>query len=154
MIRWAYARDWNDADFRWEIFALAGDPANAGTSATVIGDRYGSPDALYVSPGGRLWIGTDASRTTINKGDYEGFGNNQLLCADPLTRETRRFLVGPNGCEITGISTTPDERTMFVGIQHPGESSAKVRDADPSHPKRDSSWPVAQTGAVPVRPAW
>jgi secreted PhoX family phosphatase len=149
MIRWAYARDWSDADFRWEIFALAGDPASAATSATVIGDRYGSPDALYVSPGGRLWIGTDASRTTINAGDYQGFGNNQLLCADPLTRETRRFLVGPNGCEISAMSLTPDERTMFVGIQHPGEPSAKVRDADPANPKRDSSWPDGPAGGRP-----
>ncbi|MDX6611119.1 MAG: uncharacterized protein QOD75_305 [Blastocatellia bacterium] len=149
MIRWTYGRDWSDAEFRWEIFALAGDPASAGTAATVTGDKYGSPDALFVAPGGRLWIGTDASRTTINAGDYAGFGNNQMLCADPVTRETRRFLVGPNGCEITGIFTTPDERTMFVGIQHPGESSAKIRDSDPANPKRDSSWPDGPAGGRP-----
>ena len=31
----------------------------------------------------------------------------------------RRFLVGPKECEITGIDTTPDGRTVFVNIQHP-----------------------------------
>ena len=25
-----------------------------------------------------------------------------------------------NGCEITGITATPDQRTLFVIIQHPG----------------------------------
>jgi len=149
VIRWTYARDWSDGEFDWEIFALGGDPASAATSATVIGDKYGSPDALYVSPGGRLWIGTDASRTTINADHYQGFGNNQLLCADPLTRETRRFLVGPNGCEISAMFMTPDERTMFVSIQHPGEPSAEVRDSDPAQPKRNSSWPDGPGGGRP-----
>jgi hypothetical protein len=45
-----------------------------------------------------------------------------MLCADPETREVRRFLSGPNGCEVTGVITTPDQRTMFVNIQHPGEA--------------------------------
>ena len=35
--------------------------------------------------------------------------------------EIRRFLVGPRGCEVTGVMWTPDRRTMFVGIQHPGQ---------------------------------
>jgi hypothetical protein len=45
-----------------------------------------------------------------------------MLAADPDTGEIRRFLVGPRGCEITGVVTTP-ERTMFVNVQHPGEST-------------------------------
>ena len=59
---------------------------------------------------------------------YAGFGNNQMLCADLTTGETRRFLVGPNVCEITGAFVTPDERTMFVGIQHPGEAPSGAND--------------------------
>jgi secreted PhoX family phosphatase len=139
LIRWTYAQDWTDTKFNWEIFALGGDPANAATSSTVIGDKYGSPDCIYVAPSGRLWIGTDVDRKTINAGDYQGFGNNQMLCSDPRTRETRRFLVGPVKCEITGVSVTPDETTMFVGIQHPGESTTRL--GDPAQPKRYSSWP-------------
>jgi hypothetical protein len=147
VIRWWYARDWTDSSFRWEIFALGGDPGSAATSSNVIGDKYGSPDGIYVSPGGRLWIQTDVSRTTINTGNYLGFGNNQMLCANPETRETRRFLVGPKGCEITGASVTPDERTMFVGIQHPGEAPTRVN--DPALPKRFSSWPDGPGGGRP-----
>lgn len=51
------------------------------------------------------------------------FGNNQMLVADPKTGEMKRFLVGPLGAEITGITTTPDMRTLFINIQHPGEGS-------------------------------
>lgn len=147
VIRWTYARDWTDTHFKWEFFALGGDPAKAGTSANIIGDKYGSPDALYVAPSGRFWIGTDMSRSTIDIGDYQGFGNNQLLCADPVTRETRRFLVGPNGCEISAMFVTPDERTMFVSIQHPGEPPTGVN--DPAAPKRYSSWPDGPGGGRP-----
>ncbi len=147
VIRWTYARDWTDANFRWEIFALCGDPTKAGTSSNVIGDKYGSPDGIYVAPSGRLWIQTDVSRTTIGTGDYLGFGNNQMLCANPETRETRRFLVGPKTCEITGAMLTPDERTMFVGIQHPGEAPSRVN--DPALPKRYSSWPDGPGGGRP-----
>jgi uncharacterized protein len=31
----------------------------------------------------------------------------------------KRFLVGPLGSELTGITCTPDSRTLFVNIQHP-----------------------------------
>ena len=37
--------------------------------------------------------------------------------------EIRRFLTGVRGCEVTGVVTTPDQRTMFVNIQHPGDGT-------------------------------
>ena len=46
-----------------------------------------------------------------------------MLAADPATGDIRRFLVGPRGCEITGVTMTPDQRTMFIGVQHPGEAT-------------------------------
>ena len=95
ILRWSYRRDFSESTFRWDIFALCGDPANAAHGSTIVGDKYGSPDGIYVAPSGRLWIQTDVSGSTINSGAYTGFGNNQMLCADPNTRETRRFLVGP-----------------------------------------------------------
>jgi len=147
IIRWRYAKDFSDATFSWELFALAGDPAVPADGSTIVGDRYGSPDGIYVSPQGRLWIQTDVSGSTINTGAYAGYGNNQMLCADPDTRETKRFLVGPNVCEITGVTVTPDERTMFLGVQHPGEAPTGVN--DPADPKRHSSWPEGAAGGRP-----
>jgi secreted PhoX family phosphatase len=147
IIRWSYAHDWTENTFGWDIFALAGDPAVAAHGSTIVGDKYGSPDGIYVAPSGRLWIQTDVSGGTINTGAYAGFGNNQMLCADPVTKETRRFLVGPNVCEVTGVFVTPDEKTMFVGIQHPGEAPTGVN--DPAEPKKYSSWPDGASGGRP-----
>ncbi len=147
IIKWWYERDWTEPTFGWDIFALCGDPANPAHGSTIIGDKYGSPDGIYVAPSGRLWIQTDVSGSTINSGAYAGFGNNQMLCADPRTGETRRFLTGPRICEITGVFVTPDERTMFVGIQHPGEAPSGAN--DPANPTQFSSWPEGAEGGRP-----
>ncbi|MGH3752449.1 MAG: PhoX family protein [Pseudonocardiaceae bacterium] len=148
IIRWRYRNDFSESTFRWEIFALGGDPTIPAHGSTIIGDKYGSPDGLYVSPAGRLWIQTDVSTSTINAGAYAGFGNNQMLGADPATRETRRFLVGPRQCEITGVVVTPDEQAMFVGIQHPGERPDDMP-GNPANPKEFSSWPDGPAGGRP-----
>ena len=147
IVRWGYQVDFSDPVFFWEIFALAGDPTVPAHGSTIIGDRFGSPDGIYVDPDERLWIQTDVSSSTIDSGAYAGFGNNQMLAADPTTKEIRRFLVGPKGCEITGCFSTPDGRALFVGIQHPGE--APSGDNDPANPKQFSSWPDGPSGGRP-----
>jgi secreted PhoX family phosphatase len=70
-----------------------------------------------------------------------------MLAADPATGEVRRFLTGPRGCEITGVTATPDGRTLFVNIQHPGESPSER--SDPANPKAISSWPDGPAGGRP-----
>jgi len=129
IVRWREAGgDPAATRFQWDIFVLAGNPtlaANLGTlkagSANITADNtFNSPDGLAFDRFGRLWIQTDGNYS--NAGDFAGQGNNSMLCADPKTREVRRFLVGPKECEITGIAFTPDHKTMFVNIQHPGES--------------------------------
>jgi secreted PhoX family phosphatase len=136
-------------EFRWMHFALAGDP-NAGKAeyrGTIKGDMYGSPDGLQFDAGGLLWIQTDVSTSAMHKGAYAGMGNNMMLCADPATGETKRFLTGPAGCEITGVSFTPDRRAVFINIQHPGETASER--GDPAQPKAVSSWPEGVDGGRP-----
>jgi secreted PhoX family phosphatase len=72
-----------------------------------------------------------ANGTTLNVDTYVGLA----ATADTL----KRFLVGPVGCEITGIAETPDGKALFVNIQHPGENTASSNIADPS--KYTSQWP-------------
>ncbi len=148
IIRWYYRQDWTESMFGWDLFALCGDPANPAHGSTIFGDKYGSPDGIYVDPRGLVWIQTDVSTSTINAGAYAGFGNNVMVAADPETKETRRFLVGPNQCEITGVMMTPDRRNMFVGIQHPGERPDD-QPGDPNNPKQFSSWPDGPNGGRP-----
>ena len=49
-------------------------------------------------------------------------GNNQMLTSDPVTGDIHRFMTGPNGSEVTGLTWSADRKTLFVGIQHPGGS--------------------------------
>ena len=76
---------------------------------------FNSPDGLAFDSKGMLWIKTDGKYSNV--GDFFGMGNNQMLVADPKSGEIQRFLVGPKECEITGITWSPDRRTLFVGIQ-------------------------------------
>lgn len=143
------------------------DKANINLSELDASNDFSSPDGLWfgksTNPSGQvnplLWIQTD-------DGAYTDVTNNQMLVAMPgavgdgsskiitntsgattaqqATRvgklpgaSLRRFLVGPKGCEITGIDSTPDGRTLFVNIQHPGEGVT-------------SNWPASQTNAAAV----
>jgi secreted PhoX family phosphatase len=45
------------------------------------------------------------------------------------------------------VVITPDERTMFVGIQHPGEAPTGAN--DPANPKQYSAWPDGPAGGRP-----
>ena len=126
--------------FEWDVFVLGGDPASKG-------DTFGSPDGLWVDGRGVLWIQTDVSTRLLHKGDYAGMGNNQMLAADTVTREVRRFLTGPRGCEVTGATGTPDGRTMFVNIQHPGETPTER--SNPATPQGISAWPDGPAGGRP-----
>lgn len=104
--------------FTWEILLLAGDPslAAANLKGNMVGDTFSSPDGIRVDPKGRLWVQTDAGTGTSTT---DIFGANSMHYVDQVTREVKRFLVGPHGCEITGLAYTPDLTTFFVNIQHP-----------------------------------
>ncbi len=128
---------------------LAGDPQNTRAEAkgTIRGDAFACPDGIAFGPGGVLWIQTDAHATQMYKGEFERVGSNQMLACDPRTGEARRFLTGPVNCEVTGATWTPDGRTMFVNIQHPGETPSDR--SDPADPSRYSSWPDGGKGTRP-----
>ena len=149
IIRWKERGDFDADTFTWTHFVMAGDPANTRAEARgdVKGDAYGSPDGLWFDSRGLLWIQTDAHATNMYQGDYAGVGSNMMLAADPKTGETRRFLVGPVNCEITGVDCTPDMRTMFVNVQHPGESPSDR--SDPADPTKFSTWPSGVKGQRP-----
>jgi len=106
---------WRDSDrhvgtsFEWDIWILASE-----TTDTEYG--FGSPDGLWADPDGRLFILTDGAQP-------DG-ANDQMLVADSVTGEIRRIFSGPEDCEITGVAVTPDRRTMFINVQHPGNGNA------------------------------
>ncbi len=141
VIRWQEDGDFDGDVFAWNHLVLAGDPqlARASAQGNIKGDAYSSPDTVAFDPLGRLWIGTDISNSALLKGEMARLGNNALLACDPASGQMRRFLTGPVGCEITGATWTPDARTLFVDIQHPGETAGDRSDA--AAPRKFSNWP-------------
>ncbi|HKK29971.1 MAG TPA: alkaline phosphatase PhoX, partial [Alphaproteobacteria bacterium] len=125
IVRWRpVGGDHTAASFKWDLFVVAGNPtvhndAYAGSPNVTPENMFNSPDGIAFDKQGGLWIQTDGNYG--NEGDFAGMGNNQMLFANPETGEIKRFMVGPNECEITGITWSGDRKTMFVGIQHPGE---------------------------------
>jgi len=123
-------------EFSWQVFVLAGEGK---------GEQFANPDGLYIDDRGVLWIQTDVSSSVMNDGQFKEFGNNQMLAADPATGEIRRFLTGPVGCEVTGVIMTPDMKTMWVNIQHPGEMLDVLQrrgiNKSPQNPNAASNWP-------------
>ena len=105
ILRWRDTFEHTGDVFVWEIFRIAADTHGGEES-------FSSPDGLWADPDGRLFIQTD--------GDQQEAMNNQMLVADAATGALRRLFSGVPGAEITGIATTPDRRTMFVNVQHPG----------------------------------
>ena len=125
ILRWRPDGGDHGADgFAWDLFVMAGNPAvhedaRAGSSAIDADNMFNSPDGLAFDSAGLLWIQTDGNYS--NAGDFAGQGNNSMLIADPASGDIGRFMVGPKECEVTGLAFAPDRRTVFVGIQHPGE---------------------------------
>lgn len=142
--------------FTWEILLLAGDPTLASFGAAtddlegnINGDTFSSPDGIRIDPQGRLWVQTDHS-IPGNSGDSSRsieaiFGHNAMFHVDRTTKKSQRFLVGPTGCEITGLAYTPDLETFFVNIQHP-TGNWPVSGQQP----RSSTIVVRRTDAQPV----
>lgn len=111
IVRWHDTNHHVGEEFQWDIFLIADDTHGSEES-------FASPDGLWADPDGRLFIQTDG-------GQADGL-NNQMLVADTVTGKVTRLLTGVTDDEITGITVTPDRRTMFVNIQHPGNGDPTV----------------------------
>ncbi|NJM46233.1 MAG: DUF839 domain-containing protein [Alkalinema sp. RU_4_3] len=114
--------------FTWKMMALGGDPATGGAG-------FSNPDNLMLDPKGNLWIVTDVSSDKMNKpskDDQRGiFGNNTLWFMPTLGEnagQAYRFAIAPMEAELTGPFLTPDQSTLFLSIQHPGETHGQRKD--------------------------
>lgn len=97
--------------FIWTIFYLCSDSAGDPDLA------FDDCDAAYADPDGRLFIGTDG-------GQLYGL-QDQVVVFDTTAEDPQpvRLLVGVTSDEITGWTHTPDQRTAFTNIQHPGNGN-------------------------------
>ena len=127
IIRWKEVLGHSGTQFEWDIFIIAED--THGTE-----ESFADPDGLWADDDGRLFIQTD--------GGQKDSLNNQMLVADPTSGKVKRLFTGVPDCEITGLTVTPDRRTMFINVQHPGNG-------DPN----TSNWPAPKDGVTIPRDA-
>ncbi|ABD54815.1 PhoX family protein [Jannaschia sp. CCS1] len=124
IVRWRPDGEDHGADtFTWDLYVMAGNPVvglglYAGSDNVTEGNMFNSPDGMQVDSTGLIWIQTDGDDS--NEGAFTGMGNNQMLIGHPETGEIARFLTGPSGSEVTGLTWNSDRTVAFVGIQHPG----------------------------------
>jgi secreted PhoX family phosphatase len=107
--------------FRWDIFILAGLPSDPSTFFANYDKSkvspLGAPDNVAFDNAGNLWIATDGAARAIKYNDG--------LFAVPVQGTERghlqQFFSSVAGSEVCGPEFTPDNRTLFLAIQHPGE---------------------------------
>ena len=146
--------------FKWDIYLFGAEAKmleNVNLSGLTDNNDFSSPDGMWFDPRGVLWIQTDdgaytdvtncmmlaALPGTMGDGGtataLSGAGTQDTFMGAKVTDENlRRFLTGPNECEITGVTMTPDYKAIFINVQHPGEDSAAYNNAT-------SHWPATQT---------
>ncbi len=169
--------------FAWDVYLFGAQSDAEATkinlSSLTADQDFSSPDGLWFSQNtGLCWIQTDdgsytdvtncmmlagvpgkvgdGAKTTLNytKTDLTTLTVETYVGKRPAADTLKRFLVGPVDCELTGCAETPDGKTLFVNIQHPGETLTNVADiADPT--KYPSHWPSNAgygAGGVNARP--
>ena len=116
-------------EFTYEVFA-AGGPQTG----------FASPDNLLFDNDENLWVVTDISSSSVGSGIYTSFKNNGAFVmpkgieGGATAANVFQFASAPVQAELTGPAFTPDGKTLFLAVQHPGEETE-----DPKEPT--STWP-------------
>jgi len=138
--------DHASTDGTWGIFLMAGKPGvDAGAlyhRATSENGWLSCPDNCVIDSKGRLMIATDGAPTAAGIAD----GVYMMDTAGYGRALPKLFFQAPLGAEVSGIALTPDDQTLFLGIQHPGEESGSIFE------KPATRWPDFQN-AMPPRPS-
>ncbi|MEO1516626.1 MAG: alkaline phosphatase PhoX [Bacteroidota bacterium] len=100
---------------------------------------FSCPDNLAFDLAGNLWMTSDMSGSKMNRADgpYMPFKNNSLFVIPRYGEDAGKVIrvaSAPRDAELTGPWFSPDGKTLFLSVQHPGEQTK-----DLSEPT--STWP-------------
>jgi len=137
--------------FAWEVLVKCGDPSVASVGATFSSETtrngwFGMPDNCAIDSQGRLWISTDGNNA---KATGRADGLWALETEGELRGTSRHFFRVPLGAEMCGPCFTPNDETLFLAVQHPGESE---EGAPASFENPATRWPDFKDG-MPPRPS-
>ncbi len=160
LYRFVSARPYSPNGANWHLLdegtlfvaRFAGDPP----AAPADGARYPAPvsasgwltapDNCALDPAGRLWIATDQGRRWRGTGRADGLYGCTL--DGPARGALRCLFRAPVGAEVCGPEFTPDGRTLFLAVQHPGIAGFQ----DGSYGRPGTRWPDFDDD-VPPRPS-
>ncbi len=117
----------SDLSFKHETFKAGG-----------LQNGFSCPDNMAFDKNGNLWLTSDISGYAIGSSTYKGFGNNGLFLiprTGPSAGDVIKVASSPNDAEFTGPFFSPDEKTLFLSVQHPGEMTKELG-------KYTSNWPL------------
>lgn len=132
--------DYTATRFNWSVMLLCGPPNDAAPfhPDTDRRSRFTDPDNLSVDSYSRLWVCTD-----------DGNGSRDALyvmqTSGPERMLSKRFYLPPLESECCSPAFTPDGRTLFLAVQHPGEEASRLSNSV-------TGWPAAEPG-TPPRPS-
>ena len=105
---------------------------------------FSCPDNLAFDLSGNLWITSDMSGGSMNKpdGPYMPFKNNSLFVVPRYGDDAGKVIrvaSAPRDAELTGPWFSPDGKTLFLSVQHPGEQTSDLQNPT-------SQWPFDNDG--------
>ncbi len=119
------------------------------------GDLFSCPDNMAFDSLGNLWFCTDISGGKMNKPPYTKFKNNGLFYVAMSGRDSGKVVqVGsaPRDAELTGLCFSPDNSTLFLSVQHPGEKSKSLEKLRSHWPKGGTEIPLSSVVAIKLPP--
>lgn len=118
---------------------------------------FACPDNLAFDLSGNLWMTSDMSGGDMNqgKGPYKAFKNNGLFVIPRHGKDAGKVIQvasAPRDAELTGPWFSPDGKTLFLSVQHPGEQTKDINNPTSTWPFDDDTIPkpavVAITGDI------
>ncbi|PYE26793.1 hypothetical protein C8J32_102412 [Rhizobium sp. PP-CC-3A-592] len=134
--------------YEWDLFVLAGNPADAATRASFHPETsengwFVCPDNITFDPSGRLWVATDgANDFGLPDGIYG------IDTEGPARGLPKLLFTCPAGAEATGPCFTPDGKTLFVSVQHPAEDAETLDKAETLWPDFKGTLPRPSVVAI------
>lgn len=105
---------------------------------------FSCPDNMAFDNVGNLWFTSDISGSKMDHEEYLPFGNNGLFLvpnSGPQQGEVIQIASAPVHAEFTGPWFSPDGRTLFLSVQHPGEGSKSLNELTSNWPDGGDEWP-------------
>lgn len=114
---------------------------------------FSCPDNLAFDLAGNLWMTTDMSGSVMNKeeGPYMHFKNNSLFVIPRIGEDAGKVIRvanAPRDAEFTGPWFSPDGKTLFLSVQHPGEQTSDLKNPTSRWPFDKDNMPKPSVVAI------